>query len=138
MSIHNNKGAEYNPPAVTSASAYKTLTEVEDRRVEAEVTGNNLLGIISRGLPNTFADDGNFGASANLIPIPLPFGGDPYADFKKAAVYKACQKADCDYLINAQYVINVKDYFVFKQATVKVSVFPVKVKGFAPINEEKK
>jgi hypothetical protein len=140
VSVHNNKAAVSDMPvAVTHKPHYQTITEIGNERVSAEVTGKSVLKFITWGIPSTFADNGAFsGASdgASFIPAAivsmLPFG-DPYADYKKAAVYIACEQNGCDTLVDAQYVISKTTYINFlpfyEEVTCKVTGYPVKITG---------
>ena len=129
ISIHNNKAATANMPVATVQPAhYQAITEIGTAPVTTEVTGHSVLKIFSWGMPDTFADNGSFsGGSAS----PLPFiGGDSYAKFKQAAVYRACEENNCDSLMDARYVITKKNYVVYEQVNCKVIGTPVKITGY--------
>ncbi len=136
ISIHTNQSATANvPPArAITPDRYAVETELGTERVSATVTGNTVLGIISWGLPATYADFADIpsGDVAPMpIPIPIPFiGKDDTAPFKKAAVYIACEENNCDSLLDCRYVLTVKDYFVYKKVICKVTGTPVKIKGY--------
>ena len=139
--IHNNKGASENmPAAVVCPMRYQVITEIGNEPISATVTGHNILKIFKFGIPNTFADNGDFGAAGEStgpsMPLPLPLpsvGGDPYAKYRQAAVYIACEENKCDSLMDARYTIVTKDYLVYEQVTCTVTGIPVKVKGYKPI-----
>ena len=130
ISIHTNQSATTSvPPAkVVTIDAYAPETELGNDRVSASVTGNSLLGIIKWGLPSTYADFTSIpGSMGNLQVASLL---DDTLPFKQAAVYIACEENQCDSLLDARYVLTVKDYIVFKQVVCKVTGTPVKIKGY--------
>ena len=145
ISIHTNQSATANvPPArAITPDLYAVETEIGSERVSATVEGNSILGIIKWGLPATYADFADIPSSINEpkqipLPIPIPFiGKDDTLPFKQAAVYVACQENNCDSLLDTHYVINIKDYVVFKQITCKVTGVPVIIKGYKKVECDK-
>ncbi len=138
ISIHNNKAAAANMPVATVQPAqYQAITEIGSAPVTAEVTGHTVLKFFSWGMPDTFADNGDFGGASTSTPLPLPFiGGDSYAKFKQAAVYRACEENNCDSLMDARYVITKKSYVVYEQVNCKVIGTPVKITGYKPCEQK--
>lgn len=136
VSTHNNKSATANMPvAVSHPAHYQAITEIGDTRVSAEVTGHAVIKFITWGVPDTYADNGDFSGSSEpslLASLPI-VGGDSYGDFKKAATYIACQENGCDSLLDAQYVITKSTYVRFlpfyEKVTCKVTGFPVRIVG---------
>ena len=141
--VNNNKGTSDNLPAAIARPAYyQAITEIGEKPVSAEVTGNLLFKTFRWGIPFTFAANASFSGSMvepfDFAGMTMSSGGislspisfDPYDAFKKAAAYRACEENGCDSLMDARFVITRNYYVIFEVVTCKVSGIPVKVTGY--------
>ena len=91
--------------------------------VSGTATVHNLFGIITWGVSN-FADDafvsGNNGLQLAVSPLTVA---------KQGATYNACTANKADMLLAAKYKIDVKDFFIYKNVTAKVTGYPGVIKG---------
>jgi hypothetical protein len=93
------------------------------KAVSGTATVHNLFGVITWGVSN-FADDafvsGNNGLQLSVSPLTVA---------KQGATYNACAANKADMLLAAKYKVDVKDFFVYKNVTAKVTGYPGVIKG---------
>ena len=91
--------------------------------VSGTATVHNLFGFITWGVSD-FADDafvsGNNGLQLTVSPLTVA---------KQGATYNACTANKADMLLAAKYKVDVKDFFVYKNVTAKVTGYPGVIKG---------
>jgi hypothetical protein len=90
--------------------------------ITGESKMNIIMSIFAIG-DSKFADGVVFGSGGGAS-IGLP---DPISKTKAAAAYKAISAAGADVIIAPRYVVDVVDYVVFKQVTVKVTGYAGKI-----------
>lgn len=111
------------------AGATKSSLEA-DVSVGAEISGTSsatiIMGLFSVGADNKFADGVSY--SANSSGSSLPFF-DSVGDIKAAATYNAITDANADVLVAPRYVVDVKNYFIFKKVKVEVTGYKGTLNG---------
>lgn len=111
------------------AGATKSSLEA-DVSVGAEISGTSsatiIMGLFSVGADTKFADGVSY--SANSSGSSLPFF-DSVGDIKAAATYNAITDANADVLVAPRYVVDVKNYFIFKKVKVEVTGYKGTLNG---------
>ena len=106
------------PAAPYAVTVKKELSA--DVKVGDKITGNAnisvLFGIFSWG-ESKFAEGVSYGGAPEGGGI---FGPGPEAEVKAAAVYDAVSKNKTDVIVTPAYILDIKNYFVFK--TIKADV----------------
>ena len=112
------------PIDTTIATDLKADIEV-GKAITGQSSANIIMNLISFGGDTRFADGVVYGGGAGG-PVGLP---DPVSKAKAAAAYKAVMSAGADVIVAPKYVVDVKDYFVFKQVNVTVTGWSGKIKS---------
>ncbi len=87
-------------------------------KISGESNVKILFGLFKLGGSNKYADGVTFGSSAS----PFGFSGlDPISSAKSAAAYDAVQKSGADVIVAPKYLVDVQDYFLFRDVKVTVS-----------------
>lgn len=105
---------------VTTSSDLKADIAVGEK-ISGTSSMDILFGIFKLGADSKFADGVSYGTAFN------PF--DTTAAVKAAAAYKAVYASGADVIVAPRYEIEVKDYFVLKQVTAKVTGFKGTIKS---------
>ncbi|MDD4817849.1 MAG: hypothetical protein PHI85_07760 [Victivallaceae bacterium] len=107
-------------PEVKVEKSYEAVIQKQDKAVAGDATVNCLFGIFTWGVSN-FADDA-FVMQQNSNSFSLTM--NPADVAKRGATYNACANAKSDMLLGAKYVVDTKDYFVFKTIKCTATGFP--------------
>jgi len=95
--------------------------------VGSQITGqastNILLNLFTFGGDSKYADGVAYGAGGGAA-VGLP---DPVSKAKAAAAYNAVTASGADVIVAPKYVVDVTDYFVFKQVKVNVTGYAGKI-----------
>lgn len=120
-----NTSQYINPYAGATTSSLEA-----DVSVGAEISGTSsatiIMGLFSVGADTKFADGVSY--SANSSGSSLPFF-DSVGDIKAAATYNAITDANADVLVAPRYVVDVKNYFIFKKVKVEVTGYKGTLNG---------
>ncbi len=101
-----------------------------DIKVGEKISGTSsatiIMGMFTVGADSKFADGVTYGAS------PTGFAGlfpNPVNDIKAAAAYKALASANAEVIVAPRYVIDIKDFKIFKKITVTVTGYKGTIKN---------
>lgn len=102
-----------------------------DVAVGEKITGTassvNLLWIFNLGTPDKFSDGVAYDAEAKEAPRISWF--IPVENIKAAAVYDAVSKAKADVIVAPKYVVEYKDYLLFRTVQVTVTGYKGTING---------
>ena len=93
--------------------------------ISGESSANIIMNLFAFGGDTKYADGVVYGGGAGGA-VGLP---DPVSKAKAAAAYNAVMSSGADVIVAPKYIVNVKDYFVFKQVNVTVTGWSGKIKS---------
>ena len=120
--VQTNDGANEASYQVRKA-VYDPVIKHENRKVIGAAKWNCLFGIFTWGL-------GSYAERTDL--------NDPFltleTSVKKAAVYDACKRNDCDIILATKYELTKKNYFLFRSVSCIVTGFPGTITGLERVD----
>ena len=108
---------------VSVSKEFTPVVDLQKEVVSGEAQVNCLFGIFTWGV-SSFADNAfvkSTGPSFSITANPMDVA-------KQGATYNALDAANADMLLAAKYVIDTKDYVVFKQINCTATGFPGVIK----------
>lgn len=111
-------------PTTTQPAVFKPVYQVDKTTVKADATVHSILCWINWGVTKE-ADMTNLGGCVGGF-IQLPTAA---ALAKAGATYNACAASGKEAIVGGNYIIETKDYFVYKQVKATVIGYPAKLTG---------
>lgn len=121
FATHTNDAAV--PVVANVCAPFAANVEAGATAVSGEATVHSVFGIFTWGVSD-FADDA-FVTSTN-VPFVI---ASPNDVAKQGATFNACEAADADMLLGAQYVVDIADYLVYKTVKCTVTGYPGTING---------
>ena len=106
--------SEPSSPLFSEVSAPLKADIKVGQKITGEAKATQIFGIFNFG-PSRFADGVNYGTGGQFSLF------DSYSPVKAAAAYEATISSNSDVIVAPRYIIETKDYFIFKTTTATVN-----------------